>query len=149
MPCSSGAPKFGDFPAKVSLSSAIAPVNLASHPRAKKFRSRLRDGALLGPNFAGVFTVVNWGCGVACQELAIVDARSGRVFFPQAVKNNAYHYVRELPLPAPFQFRTDSNLLVVVGSPNDAGEDQAGVYFYQWTGRDLKLVHRELRTWDP
>ena len=147
-PCSSGAPKFSEYPAKRATPSHAAAVNLKSHARAREFRTRLREGAAIGPNFAGAFTVVTWGCGVACQDLAIVDARNGAVHFPPSVKLNAYHYVHEDRLPNPYQFQLNSDLLVLVGSPNDAGEAEAGIFFYRWTGRDLKLVHRELRTWD-
>jgi hypothetical protein len=44
------------------------------------YRTRLRDGAKKGPNFADHFTLVAWGCGSSCQEWAIVDARTGQVF---------------------------------------------------------------------
>ena len=46
---------------------------------ARRLRTMLRIGAASGPNFAGHYTPVTWGCGVACQEFAIVDAKSGRV----------------------------------------------------------------------
>jgi hypothetical protein len=44
------------------------------------YQTRLREGAKKGPNFAGYFTLVSWGCGSSCQEWAVIDARTGRVF---------------------------------------------------------------------
>jgi len=56
-----------------------APITTSSK-LGKMYRTRLRDGAKKGPNFAGHFTLVAWGCGSSCQEWAIVDARTGQVF---------------------------------------------------------------------
>jgi hypothetical protein len=41
----------------------------------------LREGAKQGPNFAGHYTVVMWGCGSDCMEVAVVDAKTGHVYF--------------------------------------------------------------------
>lgn len=74
-------PRFANYPAKVTYSGKPAPVDLASHRDARRFRTNLRRGAARGPNFAGAYTVVTWGCGTACQVVAVVDARSGKVAF--------------------------------------------------------------------
>lgn len=74
-------PRFADYPAKVTYSGKPAPVDLASHRDARRFRTRLRRGAARGPNFAGAYTVVTWGCGTACQMIAVVAARNGKVAF--------------------------------------------------------------------
>jgi hypothetical protein len=42
-----------------------------------RFRTRIRKGAPDGPNYAGHYTVITWGCGVECQMHAIVDAKTG------------------------------------------------------------------------
>lgn len=70
----------------------------------------------LGPNFAGHYRIVTWGCGSACLELAIVDLENGRVHFPGKLKRDDYQGVRDGT--EPFNFRKDSALLVVAGSPN-------------------------------
>lgn len=43
------------------------------------YRTKLRQGTALGPNFAGHYTVVLWGCGTGCQVASVVDARTGRL----------------------------------------------------------------------
>jgi len=137
-------PSFESYPASVSCEAAkVAPVDLSSHPRAKRFRTMLRLGAASGPNFAGGFTFVSWGCGVACQEFAIVEACTGRVYFPPKVKLNAYHAVTDES--EPLDYRLDSRLLILRGSPNDT--DETGVFYYEWTGTDLRLISKVLRTW--
>lgn len=73
------APTFADYPAAEPGIATPAPVDLGSHPRAREFRTMLTRGAAEGPNFAGHYTVVTWGCGTMCQEFMIVDARTGRV----------------------------------------------------------------------
>lgn len=144
-PCASSSPQFESFPALASLNQQPAQVDLKSHPKANHFRTALRSGARNGPNFSGAYTIVTWGCGVACKELAIVSSGNGKVFFPTTIRLNAYHVVHEDPLPNPFQFRLDSSLLVVVGAPNDGKE--SGIFFYRWNGHNLELVYKEARTW--
>src|SRR5437763_667802 len=56
-------------------------------------------GASKGPNFAGHYTAVTWGWGTECQTLAIVDARTGRVYFAPS------------PLRLGAEYRRDSSLI--------------------------------------
>jgi hypothetical protein len=138
-------PAFKDFPIKDQFSGTPAVVDLKSHTKAPRFRTVLKEGAKIGPNFAGTYTIVTWGCGTACQEFAIVDAKNGRVYFPTAIKLNAYQMVHDGT--APFQYRKDSSLLIVAGAPND--DEKLGFFYYNWNGTDLKLVHEIQRTFEP
>src|SRR5947209_12680523 len=72
-------PEFDDYPVAEEFRGVPAPVQLRSAPYGDTFRTRLREGARGGPNFAGNFTVVNWGCGAPCQMVAIIDVRSRRL----------------------------------------------------------------------
>lgn len=98
----------------------------------------IREGAREAPNFAGHFTIVEWGCGGGCVQFAIVDARTGAVFMPP-------FYVGPRPLvegqteesEEPLRYRVDSKLLIVSGSRNEKGE---GTYYYKWDGRRLTLI---------
>ena len=140
------APSFRDFQAKERFTGSPAPVEITSHPKAGRFRTVLRRGAKSGPNFAGHFTIVTWGCGTACQEFAIVDAKTGRVYFPSSIRLNAYQMVHDET--EPFQYRKDSNLLIIAGSPDDE-EDKLGLFYYEWTGHDFKLIQEVKRTFEP
>lgn len=70
---------FRRHPVSETYTGTPAAVDLESHPQARQFRTRLTEGAKQGPNFAGRYTVVEWGCGTSCQQLAVIDARTGHV----------------------------------------------------------------------
>jgi len=48
--------------------------------RDKLFRTRILEGAAAGPNFAGGFTIAEWGCGSACVSVAVANAATGDVY---------------------------------------------------------------------
>ena len=141
-------PVFADYRAEDDLRGRPAPVDLASHALASRFRTRLREAADRGPNFAGHYTIASWGCGSGCAQYAIVDARNGRVFFPPAVQfvdvmrvTDPEHLSYEDVLRR--YFRRDSALFIVVGRPLAGrrldGKDE-GIFYYRWTGTALRLV---------
>lgn len=70
---------FRRHPVSETFTGVPAPVDLESDPQARQFRTRLTEGAKQGPNFAGRYTVVEWGCGTNCQQIAVIDVRTGRV----------------------------------------------------------------------
>ncbi len=125
-------PGFIDYPAKVEKPRAKA-VNLNSHRDARMFRTRLREGFSEGPNFAGHFTVVIWGCGTACLSGAVIDMRTGRVYFPPELGGiGVISYEFEEALT----YNEHSRLLVVRGIPGPSGAEsedaEEGSYYYEW-----------------
>ena len=70
-------PRFEDYPSIEAFTGRPAPALIESTRYGRMFGTRLREGARQGPNFAGAFTVVVWGCGSSCQIVAVVDARTG------------------------------------------------------------------------
>lgn len=96
----SEAPDFEAFPVVRVYDKPPVPVNLVSHPRAMRFKDRLIEAAKAGPNFAGHYTVVRWSCGDECQQIALIDARTGGVIFAPFVTNLGV------------RFQTDSRLLI-------------------------------------
>jgi hypothetical protein len=86
-------PAFADYAVRERFRGRPAPVRLATDPQARFFRTKLREGARAGPNFADHLTVVTWGCGTGCQVNAIVDARTGEIH-PQWLQTNAGVAVR-------------------------------------------------------
>lgn len=135
-------PQFDQYQVNLFASKPMA-VRLKSHRDGPTFRTILREGAKVGPNFAGHFTIVTWGCGTACQRLAIVDAKNGQVFFPPQLQPNAYHTVTDGA--DPFQYRQDSELLIVTGTPMD--REKEGIYYYRWNGKYLKQLRYIAKTW--
>jgi hypothetical protein len=73
-------PHFENYPAIEQFRGQPASVDLSSHPNARTFRTRLREGAKKGPNFAGHYALVWWGCGNECQQALVVDLRTGIVY---------------------------------------------------------------------
>ena len=74
-------PRFEDFATTDTVVPRIAPVQLRD-ARDRAFRTRLTDGVRRGPNFAGHFTIVTWGCnGTGCVAGVVIDVRTGRVYW--------------------------------------------------------------------
>jgi len=137
-------PRFERFPAPVVSIAKPAAPNLASHPEARQFKTVLREGAKDGSNFAGHFTIIGWGCGTACLDFGIVDAKDGHVFFRSEIRAVSVMNVEAVPdEPAPdydaLRFRPDSDLLVVLGAPNE-DEKKEGIAYYRWNGKALVPV---------
>jgi hypothetical protein len=122
-------PRFEDYRCTATLSITPRPPDL-SDPQAHTFRTRLTEGAKSPPDFAGFYTVVEWGCGSPCQTHALIDRRTGKVyFFPDATSLGA-------------EYRVDS-LLFVANPPKDVLEYYEGKlppanerlfysYYYVW-----------------
>jgi hypothetical protein len=128
--------EFSDFSVQERFHGKPVAVDFSSNPQTKTYRTRLRDGAMSGPNFAGHYTIVIWGCGTACQQFAIVDASTGKVFFSKDVP---YVSFGDRPgEPYGLQFRANSRLLAVYGHIRE--DDPKGIFFYTWDGVRLTLV---------
>jgi hypothetical protein len=136
----SDAPRFENYAVPVEKVSHPAPPVLATRD-AREYRTMLRRAAAKGPNFAGHFTVAVWGCGTACTDFGIVDARSGAVFFlPDLRVISTFKVVEPDGDESEYtglRFRADSRLLIVLGAPKE-DEARDGVAFYGWTGETLK-----------
>lgn len=67
-----------------------APIDLTSFKGANTYRTKLTEGAKQGPNFAGHYTVVSFGCGTQCQDNWVIDATTGKIHarFPSIIGQN-------------------------------------------------------------
>ena len=137
------APQFESFRAAPRRVVRPAALDLAGR-EVRARRSLLAAQSAQGPNFAGDYTIVAWGCGAACTAFAIVDARTGRAYFPpdlSAVRTmNVGDHGPDRPLRYnALRFAPDSRLLVVLGAA-EGQPAREGAAFYEWTGRALRLV---------
>jgi len=73
-------PMFEDYPAVETFDGTPAEVNLASHPDAKMFRTRLSEISPYDTRFAGHYRIVEFGCGTECQSIWAVDLIDGSVY---------------------------------------------------------------------
>jgi hypothetical protein len=130
-------PSFGALPAIDRFEGKPAPVKLLT-PQARKYRTMLKDGAKDGPNFAGRYTVAQWGCGGGCVQFAIIDAKTGDVYFPPFYVSIVAGPDEKMDqIPEPLQFKPDSKLLIVTGARNEKG---GAVYYYKWDNNRLALI---------
>ena len=148
-PCArqAGAPRFEDYAVTVWRGRA-ARLDLRSHPMARKYRTLMRQQLReRGVNFAGHYTLASAGCGTGCSIGAIIDARSGRAYFPRELSGWT-SIVGDYDPPEgeeSWSYRPDSRLLRLVGRPNIGGPGEerygpSGVYYYEWAGGRLRLV---------
>ena len=134
-------PRFKDYPAKV-FKGKPAPAKI-SGSRARLFRTVIREGAKEGPNFAGHYTIVIWGVGLNISQLAIVDAQSGKVYFPpNLIQINVPFNISELDAEYALDFQSNSRLLIVAGGRMGIGNDEEyGKFYYEWRNNQLRLIH--------
>lgn len=83
--------------------------------RVRMYRTVLREGAKQGPNFAGHYTIVTWGAGLGVFSMAVIDAKTGKVYFPafKEVGNTSYGlpYIDTRPIRQLLLWKTLSSQL--------------------------------------
>ncbi len=136
-------PDFSQFVVKnVWRGTPAAPV-LSKDQRS--FRTRIREGAKSPVQFAGHYTVPQWGCGAGCSSFVVVDSISGKVYdvsfslsdLPYAwLEKNPDHQLERI------EFRPNSRLMKINGCLNEAN---CGFYDFEMIdGKGLKLLRKEL-----
>lgn len=141
-PQSSWALKFEDFPATAVFKGKPAAVKIKSRSE-REFRTRLRDAARAGPNFAGHYTIAEWGCGSGCLSIVVIDSVTGVVYWSSSFSVLSVPYTGA-ETGSEYQgvvYRLNSRLLVADGCPGEAENPQeCGTHYYEWRNHQLKLV---------
>lgn len=124
-------PKFEDFPAKEFSSNKKIVVDINSDPVGRLYRTALRSHVEnFGIDFAGKYSLAEWGCGSTCQDGAIVDADTGHVYPLPGVMANGH------------DSRKDSRLLIqnpiIIGG--DWTRDWYRMRYWEWAGDNFKLL---------
>ena len=136
-------PRFEDFqvPATAIFKGTPAAPNFRT-PGQRMYRTMIRQATTKGPNFAGHYTVAEWGCGTACLQIAVVDMQSGTAYDgPVGIPPNGAIYLGpnvEHDKTGIF-YRIDSSLFIVVGCPNFKN---CGRFYYEWSGKQFKLLRQ-------
>ena len=74
-------PQFEDYHVAKIFIGTPAKANLASHPDAKKIRTRLSKFSMDNTQYAGHYRIVEIGCGTQCVSIWAVDRIDGSIFF--------------------------------------------------------------------
>ena len=137
-----GIPAFGDYPATVERANNVR-VNLKSHKNANRFRTNLRNAAKESVNFAGHYILTNWGCGTNCSVSAIIDARNGRVYFPDQLEGAGFGFCELPDETEPIVYKSNSRLLILNGFKGgdlNLEKGRCGIYYLEWTGTKFRQV---------
>lgn len=133
-----------DYPVSKSDVYKGKPVRpLLGSKRARMYRTVLRQGAREGPNFAGRYTLVTWGAGLGVFSMAVIDAKTGKVFFPPftSVGNTAFGmpFLDKGDNPS---WKKDSRLFAFIGRP-EAPDKGMGMYVYSFDRGRFRLLYFE------
>lgn len=53
------------------------------------FKTRILNGMTAGPNYAGEYSIIQFGCGTGCSSVIVGNNRTGELFdFPRGGENN-------------------------------------------------------------
>ena len=131
-------PTFEQFKADEKFTGTPAVPVLRTRMQ-QNFRTVIREAAQSGPNFAGHYTLAEWGCGAGCVSMAVIDNKTGRAFdgpFVLLGYDLGYSYEGG---EEQLEFRLDSRLVIARGCP---GEKDCGTYYYEWTGEQFKQIRK-------
>ena len=96
------------------------------------YRTRIRTELRAGPNFAGHYSVVQWGCGTGCLVAVVADNKTGQVFkFPRS---------GEMDLD--LEFKLGSRLLIAQWENVD--QDECNLEYFEWAGGEPKLLETKI-----
>jgi hypothetical protein len=139
-------PSFDEYKVSEVFSGKPAAPRLTT-AFARNFATAIREGAARGPNFAGNFSIVQWGCGTECIQMAVINEKNGSVsrgpfvtlaFSPQLIWHGNGP---EADRFEPVSFQLDSRLLVVRGCPEENEKDCA-FFYYEWGGKNFRLLQK-------
>jgi hypothetical protein len=163
-PHSTPLPRFEDYPVKELFKESPHPPIIVT-PEQHLYRTRIRQGVEKGwgvwtngewgkeqnrpgPNFAGHYIVIVWGCGAPCLMMAICDARTGAVYNPPLSWTGGMALPllvlpRSLGRDADFEFLQNSRLMIINATPHAERRDAGSYTFYfLWKDDQWKLLRR-------
>lgn len=141
-----GFPQFQDYAVGNVFNGRPAKPRLVTS-RDERFRTRIREAAAQGPNFAGHYTIGEWGCGSGCISIVLINAMTGEIhttpfnelFWGMPIMKYETKYAPNDEGFNPLAYTRQSRLLIVRGCPE--GRNCAS-YFYEWTGSTFKLLRK-------
>jgi hypothetical protein len=97
-----------------------------------------------GPNFAGHYFVIRWGCGSNCLMMAILDAKTGKVYDPPLSGAGTELYVNmDMLGDKEIDFNPQSSLMILRNACRIA-RSECGIYYFNWQNNRFTLLKRVL-----
>lgn len=135
-------PKFSQYEATVEK-ARITKIDFKKNADARTYRTRLTEALRGGVNFAGHYIIAGWGCGTGCTNAAVIDARSGKIHWPEELYNVDASY-GEGYSDVQLDFRRNSRMLIIHGRPGTANESgpsgPMGDHYFEWRGDRFKRL---------
>ena len=152
-------PRFEDFPVTDTF-KGIPATPILQTPEQKRYSTRIREGVSIGrgvwsgswkdakeqrgPNFAGHYFVIRWGCGSDCLMMAVVDAGTGKVYASPIPGVGTELFVSmDIMSDREIDFRLDSSLMILRNACRGA-RTKCGVYYFNWKDNHFDLVWQTL-----
>lgn len=107
------------------------------------FRTNLRNAEKDGINFAGHYILTDWGCGTDCAEVAIIDAKTGNVFFPLQLQGISSGMIAWPENTDRLEFRPNSRLVILNGYESaelNKKDPVGGIHYFVWNGRTMRKI---------
>lgn len=124
-----GPPAFAAYPVATRYRGPNVVPRLRPGTAAWWFRTRIREAAAQPPNFAGHYVLATWGCGAECVSYAIIDAKTGAVFFDS---RTVCCWGAAVPGDfEPVRGQLSSRLLICTGLLNEQGPNQPHYYIFR------------------
>jgi len=134
--------RFVDYKVEKSYTGSLAKPDFSTDPPAREYKTvigeRCSDSAV---NFAGHYTIAEWGCGTQCGVMAVIDRTNGRVFY-----SNNYIPFDTADGHWGIDYRKDSKLVIVNSYllKDHHGymmqENWRKLSFYKWNGEGFIKV---------
>ena len=159
-------PRFEDYPSTELFTEKPA-APLIKRPLERMYRTRIREGVIKGwgverdgkeqpgPNFAGHYVIITWGCGSPCLMAAIVDLKTGSVTPPPFHHGPGQSYFQvpwAFPAEPPLAYRVDSRLLIATICESDKTvrveghvsyeAQRCGAYYFLMSDNELRLTYK-------
>ncbi len=127
-------PAFSEYSRVEHSGLQLQAIDFDSHPDARNFRTRLEENLGGYANFAGHFILTMWGCGTMCQQIALIEVETGKVFMPE-------EFVSSFGVC----FKESSSLLIFNPVDKIFIDDMEGqipawfnVHYYHWNGSEAE-----------
>jgi hypothetical protein len=152
-------PLFEDYPVSEMFKGTPVPPQIVT-PEERYYRTVIRQGVSKGwgvfrdgkeqpgPNFAGHYIGVEWGCGTGCRMMVFVDAETGKIEYPPLSFGHKGTDQTVLPMlglgSAEIEFKANSRLLIMkTCRPGVTNLDAPRyVYHFLWQDNKWSLLRR-------